>query len=155
MSCKPRMWIGIDPGKSGAIAAIGEDGDALWVKHTGTESDLYEFLMDLRAEYNLQFAMLEKVHSMPKQGVKSTFAFGQSYGFLRGLLTAMKVPWETVTPQKWQTSMGCRTGGNKTVSKAAAQRLFPDLTIIHANADALLIAEHCRRIYLQRSGERV
>jgi hypothetical protein len=40
----------------------------------------------------------------------------------------------------WQKSLGCLTHGDKNVSKAAAQRLFPGMKITHATADALLIA---------------
>ena len=49
-----------------------------------------------------------------------------------------------VSPVKWQTAMGCRTGGDKNVSKAEAQRLWPSLKITHRNADSLLLAEYAR-----------
>jgi crossover junction endodeoxyribonuclease RuvC len=87
---------------------------------------------------------------MPKQGVSSTFKFGVNYGFLRGMLTAHKIPFEEVTPQKWQKAMGCLSKGNKNVTKAKAQQLFPNLKITHKVADALLIAEYCRRTHVSR-----
>ena len=46
-------------------------------------------------------AFLEVVHSMPKQGVVSTFKFGQSYGNLEAFLTAAEIPFERVTPSVW------------------------------------------------------
>jgi hypothetical protein len=83
---------------------------------------------------------------MPVQGVSSTFKFGVSYGFVLGLLSALRIRHELVTPQKWQRAMNCLSGGDKNVTKAAAQRLWPHWKITHGNADALLIAEHCRRM---------
>ena len=92
------------------------------------------------------FAMLENVHSMPKQGVASSFKFGRNFGNLEGLLTGSKIPFDYVTPQKWQKELGCLSHGDKNVTKSKAQRLFPHLKITHAIADALLIMEYCRKI---------
>ena len=83
---------------------------------------------------------------MPKQGVASTFKFGQSFGFLQGILIAAEIPFELVTPQKWQRYLGCRTKGDKNITKARAQELFPDIKCTHAVSDALLIAEYGRRV---------
>ena len=90
-------------------------------------------------------ACLEKVHSMPGQGVASSFKFGQGFGHLEMALTAAKIPFTYVTPQKWQKELGCLTNGNKNVSKSRAQQLFPHIKCTHAISDALLIAEYCRR----------
>lgn len=138
--------IGIDPGLSGAIAAIG-DGEPRWIKLDSTERDIADWMKnDL-----WQFAFIEKVHSMPKQGVASSFKFGQSYGFLRGLLVGAEIPFEEVSPQRWQKAMECLTKGDKNVSKSRAQQLFPKVKITHANADALLIAEYGRRLMNERN----
>ena len=83
---------------------------------------------------------------MPKQGVSSTFKFGVGFGFLVGCLTALKIPFEFVTLQKWQKALSCQSHGDKNVTKQKAQQLFPQIKVIHANADALLIAEYGRRI---------
>jgi Holliday junction resolvasome RuvABC endonuclease subunit len=88
---------------------------------------------------------MEKVSSSPQMGVVSAFSFGKSQGFLIGLLTAMKIPYHEVTPQKWQKAMGCMSGGDKNVTKHAAQKLWPHLKITHRDADARLIAEYGRR----------
>lgn len=97
------------------------------------------------------FAILEKVHTMPKQGIASAGKFMEHFGFLQGILTANGVPYEMISPQRWQKDMGCLTGGNKNVSKAAAQRLFPSIKMTHAIADAILLAEYCRRLIAQRT----
>jgi hypothetical protein len=144
------IYIGIDPGGSGAIAAIGESliGPRIQ-KLDSTERDISDFL-EMLADYDNEHrhAIIERVHSMPKQGVASSFKFGQSYGFLRGLLIALHISFEEVTPQKWQQVMGCRSKGDKNVTKAKAQQLFPGVNVTHAIADALLLAEYLRRTSL-------
>ena len=147
-------YIGIDPGASGGIAFIEvtnpENGDLPFaMKQPETDRDIYHIISQLRwcGEKEVKcFAMLEKVHAMPKQGVSSTFTFGQNYGKLQMALIASGIPFEYVTPQKWQKALQCLTGGQKNVSKSKAQELFPHLKITHATADALLLAEYCRRI---------
>lgn len=140
------LYIGIDPGATGAIAVLTPSGFLATCKLKETEHDIAEFIRETIVRPDLPcFAYLERVHSMPKQGVSSSFKFGESFGFLRGLLVAHQIPFELVTPQSWQGSMKCRSGGDKNITKGAAQRLFPSLKITHATADALLIAEHCRR----------
>jgi crossover junction endodeoxyribonuclease RuvC len=146
--------LGIDPGQSGGLAWISTNtdealGNVHAVKMPETERDTWEWLCEFGAE---NFAVIEKVHSMPKQGVASVFKFGRSYGFLRGCLIASGIPFEEVTPQAWQKEMGCLTRGDKNVSKAKAQQLFPTMKITHAVADALLLAAYAQRLYQQRSG---
>lgn len=143
-----RIFIGVDPGKSGAIVALPEGSDkAIRIRLEATEADVAEFVRHHFGATNAAKAVLEKVGAMPKQGVSSTFKFGQSYGFCRGLLIANRIAFNDVTPTKWQTAMQCRTKGNKNVTKAKAQQLFPNLDwrITHKEADALLLAEYCRR----------
>lgn len=139
--------IGIDPGQSGAAAYI-SNGVIEFVKLANTERDISDFL---REHQDASFAYIEKVHSMPKQGVASSFKFGANYGFLRGCLIAHGIPFEEVTPQKWQKAMGCMSRGDKNVTKARAQQLFPEIKITHAIADALLIAEYGRRVRFESS----
>ena len=139
--------IGVDPGKSGAIAFIPSRGEPWVIKNTSTDRDLSDAVEDAMREYTGQvFASIEHVHSSPQMGVKSAFTFGMSYGKLLMLLACHKVPYEPVTPRIWQGKMQCLTGGDKNVSKAKAQALFPDIKITHAIADALLIAEYGRRL---------
>jgi crossover junction endodeoxyribonuclease RuvC len=141
-------YIGIDPGKSGAAVFMDETGQILdKLKFSGaTDHDIAETIWEWRSTNEGGFkAMIEKVHAMPKQGVSSTFKFGYSYGFLTGVITTLRIPFETVAPHKWQGAMQCRSKGDKNVTKAAAQRLYPDEKVIHATADAILIAEYCRR----------
>ena len=149
MSLKPRRaYLGIDPGKAGGIALVWDDAQKYeaW-KIPESERDLWDILNNHVRQYTL-FAMIEKVHSSPQMGVRSAFSFGRSYGTLRGMLIALELPFDEVSPVKWQTRQGCRTGGDKNISKAKAQQLFPNLKIKHAIADSLLIADYCRQIRL-------
>lgn len=137
-------YIGIDPGASGGIAIVCGLGVSSW-KMPETERDIYELIESLKVwSGDLSTAVIERVHSMPRQGVASTFKFGVGYGGLRMALIASGIPWHEVTPQRWQRDMSCLTKGDKNVSKRKAQQLFPSHKITHANADALLLAEWLR-----------
>jgi len=139
---------GIDPGKQGGLAF--KDGNKVQAVSFSTLTQP-EIAHKLR-EFMPEKVYLEKVHSMPGQGVSSVFKFGEGFGHLKGTLDALRIPYELVSPLKWQTSLGCRTGGDKNVSKTKAQQLFPQIPkITHYIADALLIMEYgCR---LEKKGE--
>lgn len=145
-------FIGIDPGKSGGIVILNSDGMLQGMcRLSVSEFDVASFL-EYHDAGDADMAVIEQVGAMPRQGVSSTFKFGQSYGFLRGILTAIKVPFDEVRPQVWQKSMGCLTKGDKNVTKQKAGQLFPGVKVHHWNADALLIAEYCRRTWNMRNG---
>jgi crossover junction endodeoxyribonuclease RuvC len=137
--------IGIDPGQSGGIAWMNQRGVEV-IKMPDTERDIVDALRAMIYEApELERGVkcyLELVHSMPRQGVASSFKFGKGYGVLIGVLSALEIPFELVTPQKWQKAMGCMSKGDKNVTKRKAQQLFPRLKITHATADALLIAAY-------------
>jgi crossover junction endodeoxyribonuclease RuvC len=152
------IYIGIDPGKSGGIAVdlsqyYGDEcsgGGQLVLKLTdATEADVIEWLRRLPKADGHEYAVIEKVSSSPQMGVVSAFSFGQSYGFLRGCLAAFGIAYVPVTPQKWQKAMGCMSKGDKNVTKAKAQQLYPGEKITHATADALLLATYCRQNHSQ------
>jgi hypothetical protein len=135
-------YIGIDPGASGGIAALDRNGAVVLVtKMPDTERDIYDLLCSLTGGR----AVLEFVRSSPQMGVTSAFSFGRSYGGLRMALLAAGVPFDEVTPQKWQGAMSCRTKGDKNVSRSRAQELFPSVRCTHYVSDALLLAEYGRR----------
>jgi crossover junction endodeoxyribonuclease RuvC len=138
------LLLGIDPGMSGGLAVLSHDlSSAHAIAYAKiTPHDIVEVLRSAK----IQKAYIENVHAMPAQGVVSVWKFGQNYGWWLGVLTALGIPFEKVQPLKWQTTMRCRTGGDKNVSKAKAQELFPNMKITHAHADALLIAEYGRRV---------
>lgn len=142
----PMFLIGIDPGASGAAAVLNPAGEICallpWAKMTPAEMHA-EILM-----FRGAVAYMEKVHSMPKQGVASTFKFGWNAGWWEGMLTGACIPLiETPIPATWQRAMGCLSKGDKNVTKAKAQQLWPRQVkqLTHATADAALIAEYGRR----------
>jgi crossover junction endodeoxyribonuclease RuvC len=141
------LVIGIDPGASGGIAILDHHGVTV-VKMQATETDVRDYLKG--ETFAPRFAFIEFVTPMPKQGLGSTWKFGQHYGFLRGLLIGLQIPFEAVRPQVWQKVLNCRSGGDKNVTKAAAQQLWPNQKWIHATADAALIAEYGRRSLHER-----
>lgn len=149
------VCIGIDPGQSGGIALlwpnIGGIKNPVTHKMPETERDLLELMREIDEQVGnygfLASAAIEKVHGGGARMMtpNSAFTFGMGYGGLRMAVIAAGIPFREVTPQRWQKDLACMTGGDKNVTKAAAQRLFPAVKVTHAIADALLIAEWMRR----------
>lgn len=140
------IYLGIDPGKSGGISR--HDGsDVSARKFTDcTPADFFEMFKEVSRGQDV-VALIEKVHSMPKNGCKANFTFGRMYERALMSMVALKIPFEYVTPLTWQRYLKCKTGGDKNISKQKAQELFPHLKITHAIADALLIGEYYKRTY--------
>lgn len=141
------IFIGIDPGKSGGMAAVGDGeqfvGPPMAKLKDMTEADVVAWLDFICVDDAV--AVIECVSSSPQMGVVSAFTFGRSYGFLRGLLIGCRIAFTEVRPQKWQKAMGCLSKGDKNITKGKAQQLFPGVKVTHATADALLLAMFCRR----------
>jgi len=145
-------YIGVDPGQSGGLILL----DDTMVKSTPmpeTERDIWDWFDHIRQTTDIApRAMIEKVHSMPKQGVASSFKFGRGYGGLRMALIAAGIPFEEVTPQAWQKALAIPKRSKtetpvqwKNRLKALAQQLYPDIKVTLKLADALLIATYCQR----------
>lgn len=135
--------IGIDPGWSGGIATVGAITNATGFSNM-TELDILNTIKAYRSYTDTCY--MERVHSMPKQGVSSSFKFGHNYGFVRACVLSLGMVMIDVTPQKWQGALGCLTKGDKNITKSRAQQWFPGIKVTHAVADALLIAEYGRRM---------
>ena len=121
------------------MARLG-DGEPRVAKIPATLHDLQIMLETMLSGADHIF--IEKVHAMPKQGVSSTFTFGRGYGQLEMACAWAKIPVTRVTPATWQRSLGCLSKGDKNVTKARAQELYPQIKMTHAIADALLIATY-------------
>ena len=145
---KQNVYCGIDVGASGAIAIT--DGRTILASITNdaTDADLSAFIEENKEKFNIIKCLIENVHSMPKQGVSSSFKFGESKGFLRGLLVAHKIPFEEVTPQKWMKHFNLAGKGfdtkteHKNNLKNYAQRLYPNIKITLKTADAILLSHY-------------
>ena len=139
---------GIDVGMNGAIAVISDDG----VYAIPFKDEIIGAVI-AEAVHNLDDVMVyvENVHSMPGQGVASSFKFGSAFGQAVGALDALGVPYRLVTPQTWQkTIIGLpkkkdSATAHKRALKNEATRRFPACKPTLATADALLIAEYGAR----------
>lgn len=149
------VFIGIDPGKLGGLAIISPSG-ILTSPMPETEKELWEWFNALPKYrgFGVYHACIEKVGAMPGQGVTSMFTFGRGYGSVRMALIASGIPFDEILPQKWQKEMGVggrkEAGGKakfKKVLKARAQELFPGEKVTPKNADALLLALYCQRVF--------
>lgn len=146
-------YIGIDPGKSGGIALLKANGDP--VMTWPTPDSLLELWAIFKRLSGGSRAVLERVWTSPQMGVVSAGTFMRNVGNLEAFLTAAAIPYDSVTPARWQGHFGClapkgtpQGEKDKNITKRAAQRLFPDVVVTHHNADALLIAEYCRRLHI-------
>ena len=141
-----RIFIGIDPGKSGGIACLNVLGEIVSVrKMPETDSEIYAVISGFKTLDIDAKALIERVSSSPQMGVVSAFSFGKGYGGLRMALTAAGIIYDEVSPQVWQRHLGCLSGGDKKITKQKAEQLFPSVRMTHAISDALLIADYARR----------
>ena len=163
------LYIGIDPGLHGAVAAIRGDLDpdhvlatsifdapVVTIKKGSRTSELLDparmagILRELASSGRFPIAAIERAQSSPRMGVGSAFSYGVGYGTWIGILAALKIPYATVRPQEWMAVMFAGSGSrDKALSIATANRLFPRATFTkkgdHGRAEALLIAEWLRR----------
>lgn len=143
--------LGIDPGCSGALVLVTEQGGyidhlAMPTIKVGTKSRVNgaavaAWLM----QYGITHAYLEQVGAMPGQGTASMFTFGHAAGVAEGILQGLNIPYTLVTPQAWKKSAGL-IGSDKDAARSRAIQLYPELRALDAKAkgqaiaDALLIA---------------
>lgn len=143
-------FIGIDPGLSGGIARIDQDGKVKWACPT---PESYDEILHLLCRDGSTFAALERVWSSPGWGHAGAFTFGVSYGALLMALNANRIPHVNVLPRGWQREFSIKypkqatSTVKKNITKANAQALFPATRVTHAIADALLLAEYARRLF--------
>lgn len=145
------LFVGTDPGKTGATAALDEQGELLEVcphrKGIGELLEFFDWVKFLHVDEGMDLhCALEKVHVTPQMGCKSAFTFGGYYYQALTLYETFAFPYEEVTPQFWQKELDCLTGGNKKVSQAKVEELI-GVRVSQEQADSVLIAEWCRRQY--------
>ena len=159
------LIIGIDPGISGSICFF-EDGKILDViemptmiegkknKRQVNGAQIYnEISTKIRGieKQNLR-VIIEQVSAMPGQGVTSMFNFGQSFGILKGICSAMQLPMYFVRPAKWKKYFGL-INSEKDASRTRAIEMFPYFSAQLSKkkdsnkADAILIASFYYETY--------
>ena len=159
------LIIGIDPGISGSICFF-EDGKILDVLEMPTMTDgkknkkqvngaqiyneISSKIMGIEKQ-NLR-VIIEQVSTMPGQGVTSMFNFGQSFGILKGICSAMQLPMYFVRPAKWKKYFGL-IKSEKDASRTKAIEMFPYFSSQLSKkkdsnkADAILIASFYYETY--------
>jgi hypothetical protein len=95
-------FIGIDPGKDGAMAIL--INEKILVYDFDDEKGVKK-LKELNKKGVELFAVIEKVNAMPKQGRSSIFKFGTNFGIWQGRLEILGVRMALISPQKWQNDM--------------------------------------------------
>jgi len=153
------MIIAIDPGLSGGIAWSDHNVRGEAVKMPDTPKGILDYLQYLKSIYEGNpsadgcICYLEDVHSMPKQGVKSMWTFGEHYGALQAILLCLGIPMKTVTPNTWQKAIGAsrpkppkdatpsqreaaKREGKHNIKRIVEAR-FPTLQVTLKTADAL------------------
>ena len=159
------LIIGIDPGISGSICFL-LDGKILEVLEMPTMaegkknkkqingSQIYNEINRIINKIQNQEVrvVIEQVSAMPGQGVTSMFNFGQSFGILKGICSAMKLPMYFVRPAKWKKYFNL-INSQKDASRTKAIEIFPYFSQElskkkDANkADAILIASFYNETY--------
>ena len=151
------LIIGIDPGISGSICFF-KDGRILEViemtvmtegkknKKQVNSAQIYnEFLKRINKKEDEIRVVIEQVSAMPGQGVTSMFNFGQSFGILKGICSAMQLPMFFVRPAKWKKYFNL-INSQKDASRTRAIEIFPYFSTQlskkkdSTKADAILIA---------------
>lgn len=95
------IYIGIDPGLTGGIVALYEDGSLAQLDSFDDKNPL-EVIKNFLSRKKICSITLESVHAMPGQGVSSMFNFGRSYGAIIGLVYGLGYNLHLVSPQSWQ-----------------------------------------------------
>ena len=159
------LIIGIDPGISGSICFF-EDGKILEViempvmtegkknKKQVNGAQIYnEFLKKINKKKDDEVrVVIEQVSAMPGQGVTSMFNFGQSFGILKGICSAMQLPMFFVRPAKWKKYFNL-INSQKDASRTRAIEIFPYFSTQLSKkkdsnkADAILIASFYHETY--------
>ena len=159
------LIIGIDPGISGSICFF-EDGKIIEViempvmtegkknKKQVNGAQIYnEFLKRINKKKDDEVrVVIEQVSAMPGQGVTSMFNFGQSFGILKGICSAMQLPMFFVRPAKWKKYFNL-INSQKDASRTRAIEIFPYFSTQLSKkkdsnkADAILIASFYYETY--------
>ena len=157
--------IGIDPGISGAICFF-ENGKIIEIidmpnmtdgkksKKQVNGAQIYNEISERiknipKNEINV---VLEQVSAMPGQGVTSMFNFGQSFGVIKGVCAAMRLPLHFVRPAKWKKYFNL-LNSEKQASRTKAIEIFPEISNKLSKkkdinkADAILIASFFNNTY--------
>lgn len=159
---KEKFFIGIDPGKEGAIAILSETGEILLVSTfpmIGGDYDLHKFSEFLDQIPKNSHTILEDVQPNPRGSNKSNWTFSRGKTIWEMGLVMKKLSFSMIAPRTWQKVLhkGTTTVKDPKIrSLLAVQRIFPNASlkknsrckVVHDGiVDALCLAEYSRRIH--------
>lgn len=158
MSSNYEYFAGVDPGKEGAITIIDSTSQVIDCRKLGEGfTTLVEMFEDMISEIDAKrlFCVCEQVGGRFGDGASRAFNFGYSTASTHNALVIAKIPFDLKIPRTWQKYFGMtrnKKGGEtyeqyKRRLKEKAITLFPHHKVTLWNADALLIAEYCKRNY--------
>ena len=150
--------FGIDPGVSGAISVLENkkvldifemptmiDGKKNKKQVNGSQvTNIIKQKLNLNKEVII---VVEHVNAMPGQGVTSMFNFGQSFGVIKGIASALSLPIYFVRPAKWKKYFNL-IKTNKDASRTTVIEIYPEISNQLSRkkdsnkADAILIARY-------------
>lgn len=141
--------LGVDPGISGALAFVDQSNvlapvvayDMPLADKTIHGAEIARIIK----QHLPMFAVVERVHAMPKQGVSSSFNFGYSHGMVMGVLAALNIPVFLVSPTVWKRHF--RLAAEKEEARALAISMWPAYPGFskkkdHGRAEAALLAKY-------------
>jgi crossover junction endodeoxyribonuclease RuvC len=120
------IFAAIDPGSVNAAIAVFHDATPVFVDNIRTAGGMLDATAFAHAvqDMKVERMVVEDVHSMPKQGVSSTFKFGMGCGIIHGVAGALRLPLTLVTPNQWKAFHRLR-GPDKEASRVLAIRKWP------------------------------
>lgn len=144
------VYIGIDPGQRGAMAVLTEKHPPMLFAY---QPEVYILtLKTLKQEDDDCICCIEAVQPIRGNGIIALFKLGQSYGWLLGILDAIGIPYQPITPQKWKKEFGLTSDKAKSIE--VCRRLFPDVNLKRTErskkgddnmAEACLLALYAKR----------
>lgn len=161
------LFIGIDPGLTGAIAVLDDSGKCLFLSDCPTEKKsvkiavspkgISQLMADIKKLKGKIHALLEEPIAMPKNGramgVSSMLSYGRGVGVWEGALSSTGIEFDTVHPRVWKSKLLPSQRRDKSNSIKAAKKLFPDARKKlanrkhHGRAEALLIAYYLSTLF--------
>ena len=149
MKSHSKLYVGIDPGKSGAIASISVSKMKAW-KCPDNAVDMHTLLSLIMWEMNIDNVqiIMEKVWARPNNASRAAFNYGVNYGQWLGVLASHEITPEFILPNQWMKFYNMKKGleyqDRKRWLKAKAQELYPNVKVTLVNADAILIAHYLK-----------
>jgi hypothetical protein len=151
------IYIGIKPGDDGAIAVINKYGviKSIIDMPDNVSVGLYRFLSIMICAEDV-LAFVDSAYINPEQSFKSIFYCGEKYGEIWAVLKILNIPYKEISQLEWKEEFSLTNRG-KYESVKVAEKVFPSIRfsfnqfwaepcdMLDYRAEALLIAEYCRR----------